>query len=445
MKKIVPLLLLAIGIFSCSKKEDQTTVISGKLENIETDSIYVFNDNYRKAIAVTNHTFSDTLNIKNAQYFLLKMGNESSQIFLSPSDSLYITVNGTEFDESISYSGTGSVQNNFLAADYLMEEKVMENPEQMFTLDPNAYKKKMTDLKNESNKALEASKSSQIFKDYQKKNNEARYLTMLVQYPEAYQYFAGEAIQLPVDFMEELKTYNLENEEDFKTIPNYKDLVIMGLTEKLHEVESVDQIEKLVGEIKSQTIKDELLKGLLYEISSTNPDSEAISNAIVKHGKDEKVVQQAKDKIAVIQSILPGKPSPKFEYPDINGKQVKLENLKGKLVYVDVWATWCGPCIKEIPSLKKLEADYHGQAVEFVSISIDVKKDFEKWQNMVKEKDLKGIQLFADNDWKSTFVKSYAIDGIPRFILIDKAGNILNADAPRPSDGEIRELINANL
>ncbi|WP_276979907.1 TlpA disulfide reductase family protein, partial [Flavobacterium filum] len=130
-----------------------------------------------------------------------------------------------------------------------------------------------------------------------------------------------------------------------------------------------------------------------------------------------------------------------FEYENINGGKTSLESLKGKFVYIDVWATWCGPCIGEIPALKAVEKEYHGKNIEFVSISIDDKKDVEKWKKMVADKELKGIQLFADNDWKSDFVKNYAIDGIPRFILIDTEGKIVNADAPRPSDAKLKDLL----
>ena len=60
---------------------------------------------------------------------------------------------------------------------------------------------------------------------------------------------------------------------------------------------------------------------------------------------------------------------------------------------------------------------------------------------MVADKELKGIQLFADADWKSDFVKKYAIDGIPRFILLDAEGKIVNADAPRPSDPKLKDVL----
>lgn len=91
--------------------------------------------------------------------------------------------------------------------------------------------------------------------------------------------------------------------------------------------------------------------------------------------------------------------------------------------------------------MKKAEEKYHDKNIAFISISIDKLKDQEKWKTMVKEKELSGVQLFADNDWNSKFVQEYKITGIPRFILIDPKGNIVKADAARPSSDElIKEL-----
>src|SRR5574343_490978 len=90
-----------------------------------------------------------------------------------------------------------------------------------------------------------------------------------------------------------------------------------------------------------------------------------------------------------------------FDYENHKGGKTKLEDLRGKYVYIDVWATWCGPCRAEIPHLKKVEEKYHGKNIEFVSISVDVDKDHEKWQKFVTDKELGGIQLFADKNWNS--------------------------------------------
>ncbi|NML21579.1 TlpA family protein disulfide reductase [Pseudoflavitalea sp. G-6-1-2] len=134
-----------------------------------------------------------------------------------------------------------------------------------------------------------------------------------------------------------------------------------------------------------------------------------------------------------------GEPALNFNYPDNNGKMVSLASLKGKVVLVDLWATWCGPCKFQIPYLKKLEKEMHGTDLEIVSITIDTEKDKEKWKDMIRQDTLGGIQLFAGvtGDIRSY----YKVEGIPRFMLFDRQGRIINVNAPRPSDPALKELL----
>jgi len=145
------------------------------------------------------------------------------------------------------------------------------------------------------------------------------------------------------------------------------------------------------------------------------------------------------------KQLLNNTMSAPFDYLNFKGGNTKLSDFKGKYVYIDVWATWCGPCRAEIPFLKKTEEKYEGKNIAFVSISVDVQKDFEKWKKFVTEKQLGGVQLFADKDWNSDFMKSYSINSIPRFILIDPTGKIVNADAARPSSPKLSEQLDALL
>jgi thiol-disulfide isomerase/thioredoxin len=127
-----------------------------------------------------------------------------------------------------------------------------------------------------------------------------------------------------------------------------------------------------------------------------------------------------------------GNPSPTFEnYENYKGGKSSLKDFKGKFVYIDVWATWCKPCIGQIPALKELEEEYKGKNIEFVSISTDKKEAYSKWKDMIKEKEMGGVQLWAGDDQQ--FSIDYNIRSIPRFIFIDPDGNIVNANAPRPS------------
>jgi len=141
-----------------------------------------------------------------------------------------------------------------------------------------------------------------------------------------------------------------------------------------------------------------------------------------------------------LSKFAKGKPSPTFNLENYKGGKTSLQSLKGKYVYIDVWATWCAPCRQQIPALKKIEEKYKNKKIAFVSMSIDKSKDKGKWQKMIKNDKLTGIQLLSENDWNSKFVKDYQITGIPRFILIDPDGNIVNANAPRPTDPRLEIL-----
>ena len=164
----------------------------------------------------------------------------------------------------------------------------------------------------------------------------------------------------------------------------------------------------------------------------------ALANRNLK-GTEHSLVRKFQD----VQKVraLNGQMAPEFiNYENHAGGTVSLTDLRGKYVYLDLWATWCGPCKIEIPFLKELEDKYSGRNIEFVSISLDRKRDYEQWKKRVFDDGLKGIQLYYNEDFD--FTKALIITGIPRFVLIDPSGKILEASAPRPSQPELEELLN---
>ncbi len=152
------------------------------------------------------------------------------------------------------------------------------------------------------------------------------------------------------------------------------------------------------------------------------------------------LVQQHEEKSFVKNKLAKGIASPKFvNYENHKGGTTSLDDFKGKYVYIDLWATWCKPCKDEIPHLKKIEKQFHNKNIEFVSISLDSKKLYDTWKQMVVDKQMSGVQLFAKED--RSFEQAYRVTGIPRFILIDKEGNIVDANAPRPSNPKLVTLL----
>jgi len=135
--------------------------------------------------------------------------------------------------------------------------------------------------------------------------------------------------------------------------------------------------------------------------------------------------------------------APDFTLENTEGVKVSLSDFKGKVVYIDFWATWCGPCIAEIPHSKKLKEKFAGNDnVIFMYVSVDNEDSVDDWKAFVKKKGMGGIQLIARNGGKEENVgERYQIQFVPRFVLIDKNGRIANFEAPRPSEGDTEQII----
>ena len=114
-------------------------------------------------------------------------------------------------------------------------------------------------------------------------------------------------------------------------------------------------------------------------------------------------------------------PAPDITFQNEKCKTIHLDKLKGKITLIDFWASWCGPCRKEIPHVKKYYEEYKNKGVQFISVSIDAKKD--AWTKALKEEQMPWLQGWAPNSGKEV-LNTYQFNGIPFLILLDKKGNI---------------------
>ncbi len=144
---------------------------------------------------------------------------------------------------------------------------------------------------------------------------------------------------------------------------------------------------------------------------------------------------------AEIETLNPGSIIPNLNAQKQDSTIVSLHDLKGKLIYLDVWATWCAPCIEQMPYSKKLEEQFKDRNIEFVYLSVD--RDKEKWVKFIGDKALGGTQLKASD--VNVVYEDLKLFGVPRYLLIDENSRIIDAYAPRPSDEEIYELLAQHL
>jgi thiol-disulfide isomerase/thioredoxin len=158
------------------------------------------------------------------------------------------------------------------------------------------------------------------------------------------------------------------------------------------------------------------------------------------------VYKKAIDKsFAKWEAIGPGKPAPDFTGTTSNGKKVSLSSLKGKVVYVDVWATWCVPCREEFPDSKKLVKQFEGNdQVVFLYVSVD--RNVSAWKKLLKDNSIPaGNHINVQTDQPGSLWEKYHLWGIPRYILINSDGTMLETHTPRPSSGKAAERIKSHL
>ncbi|PVX51969.1 thiol-disulfide isomerase/thioredoxin [Balneicella halophila] len=449
MKKLLWIAIATLVIVACTKEAPDYTVLSGKLENvsglkeIRVRGAYDFS----QVIEVKEDgTFADTLQPIKTGYYTLQIGRANLPMYLEQGDNLNVTVDISNSENPLSFSDGKAVAVNKYLADKnkASREKVAKlgGFQGIFGMEEDKFLETMKSMNEEETKRLDSTKNlPEKFIELEKKTIEYDYLYNLSLYPEYHAYVTKkEDYEAPESITKPLESLTYDNEKDYNEIGIYKQLVLSHFINRYYD--DANDRDEVLNEVKGagiESLKTDMARSLSQGLSLGAKDAKAEADRIKSLTSDEDVIKDVDKFLSSASELSEGKPSPKFTYPNINGKDVSLDDLKGKLVYIDVWATWCGPCKREIPFLKQLEKDYHNKAVHFVSISIDEKKN--DWEKMVKDQDLKGIQLHAKEAWKSSLVQDYKINGIPRFILLDKEGNIITADAPRPSTDEIRTLL----
>jgi len=195
--------------------------------------------------------------------------------------------------------------------------------------------------------------------------------------------------------------------------------------------------------------KDYLLYNKFLKASGKYYISDSFFNAINKNINDEsfrKLIVQAKERMG---SPIGKHNSETEDYlKDLSGNRFTMNGLKkkfqGKVIYMDLWASWCAPCRDNFPFSKKLMEEYKNRDIVFLFVSIE--KDESRWKiASITDGLTKRNSLFFLNFNNTSFKKVYEIESIPRYLLFNKSGEIINSDAPMPQNIELKIIINELL
>ena len=328
-----------------------------------------------------------------------------------------------------------------------------EKQNELLGQSPMAFKQSMQAIAQQYTQILKNLPADFVAKE--EKANRYQQLAIVSEYLLNHRKYTEEEAPAIKELQDLCTAVDLDNATDFNDYPEYQTLVqnIFKWRIYSHKVqyEFDDPWGKILADfkaLKSENIKQALAPLIVEGVSPTSATAtnEEIIALVKQLVKDNDLLNTLSKHIDLVNKLKAGQPFPALPaLTDLNDKEVKYEQLplKGKLLFIDIWATYCPDCRKELPALEALQEDYKAEPITFVSISVD--RDKEAWKTMVKEKKLGGIHLYASPETKELFKELYDLRSIPRYMLIDEKGNIINANLPMPSDKNLKELITATL
>ena len=398
--------LFSLSIFfisSCSQDPNKITIKGSIANPVSDELVFNFPDTSYEAKVDANGNFKITFSQDSAQYVTLLHG-ERTRMFIKPGDNIEVYFDTKEFDETMTYKN--SPESSFLAYKLISAEKRDFYGESLYLADKVSYELQLEDYKTNLMQWLDQFENG-YFRSTEEKSIKAS-----------------------------VKRY-LKRKESFSDRAEEERLYLWETSKLSKEYDFYDLLSTL-----NRAEFDENLIEYEKKMNSALEPLKELNNYEKEQGKITKMVASWRDRKDDYDNMpKDGDMSIDFSYPNISSEMISLSSFRGSLVYIDVWATWCGFCIAEMPSKERLQKDYKNKDIVFLSVSVDTEK--EAWEKMLKEDQLGGVQLWADG-W-SQITKSYAIFGIPRFMLVDKSGELIAVDAPRPSSNEIRSMIDERI
>ncbi|MFN8254714.1 MAG: TlpA disulfide reductase family protein [Bacteroidales bacterium] len=467
MKYFLLYLVITLGLLSCTKPENEKIVLYGEFKNSkEIDSVYlnvqgVFEEVLHSAKLSKEGVFIIKIDKEFPGFYDFRCGDFSCEMFLSPGDSLYVNADLSDFNKSLTFKGIGSENN--MAMLTIKRSTPTVSPEITYALDEKAFSAFNDSLLNARNNWLSenSARNSNItstFVEAQKNVHLYRWANNYLLYPSYHAYYGNQPDFKPSDkFSSYLKKINfndttlLGNSAYTRFITSYFQVKLRDevrkdsslLTSRKKVIEKIFELFR--NEVKVQKTLAFLKYNILLNVVNLEGTKEIkpIVEQFITETENKIYKNKLISELNKWKNCEPGMELKNYRFSDIHGKEFLFSNYKGKIIYIDVWASWCGPCIAEIPYLKKLEEKFRNSKIVFVSISIDENKL--EWEKSIKTEKLGGIQLWAEG-WKHQFCSDFNINSIPRFILIDSQGLIYDNNAVRPSgkiDAKISELLKA--
>ncbi len=470
------LILTTVIILNCyiSFAGKNEIAIKGTITHPLADSVTFsyqgYGDNWLdyKDIEVSKHlddrgNFLVTLSLQhNYTRITIQNGAQATEIFGSPGDKLLMSVDAADFDATLKYEGIGMQPTvaNFMAK-HVMKFGFMSSfhrkVNKMYGEEPEKFKKDLNALVQQHLDFLVEHSDGLPQSFIRFWNTEYEY----TKYHKVLRY--GPMHEVVKQQSYSITTIPKENYEIARSVPalfNDEYIEMMSYRQYIREyygaqlsAAGVEDIASTGSYLKSdkqlelarqnmpRSSEEYVYAEYLYNYMEYLPIEriDYCYSIFTNRYPESSYTNMLYKAIEVKKKLNAGAPAIDFTVYNSDGEGVKISELKGKVVYVDFWASWCGPCKVQFPHVKKIKEHFEGKDLVFVYVSID--ENEEAWKKAVEKYQLTGLHVNEKKGFNSPIAKAYDVRGVPSYFLIGRDGNfaIDGGETPEPIDTE--ELI----
>lgn len=456
------ILLFVVALFMvCSACNAEQTILKGHIENYQGETLVISSnelpDLNDTLLVDVEGDFIYLLDNKETRiYTLILDGCKSSRVFVCIGAGDQVIVNLVLLpDKMLEYQFLGDrrAENEYMkCAQREIEESVLSYNSKIKALSFTSFKEMYNQKERKMQMLLDKIIDLEIKDRFAKwqhlffQNRRLNYVSV--------PYFRNKTNRnvLDVDFNDFLKSLNLNdpNECDYGMICTLIQWYQNQDLSNKQENETLSFFFWLDRLVSNSVMKNEFATIKMKKVielsggESLDVLLECYNQICTDEVRCKQIAEQYKDYVHIYRNLMPGKSAPDFEMLNSKGEKVHLSDLKGKYLFIDIWATWCSPCRREISYMKKLQ-EYYTTDTRIALVSISIDTNVASWEDFLVTEKLTWAQYIVDSKNSDILDKEYRINGIPRFIFLDPAGKIISINAPRPSSDGIVEYLNENI
>ncbi len=402
-----------------------------------------------------DQSFTLSLEISEPQMGELRYGHESVPVFLEPGDQLSVTFTGSNFLKTVFFKGRGANNNNYLK-DRVEKFAGFEGnlPDRIKNSSPFQFMAYMDQVKTNKDLYVEtyhhAHAFSRTFLAHAEAEVDYWYAYQLLNYPweNPLHHQQEGPLDVPANYYDFLNQTDAVN-EDALTSPYYVyflDLLMSHRKEQM-ENEGLDRFQLADKFLTGKSLAFYQAKILSMDCRSGRAKQAGPAvKAFIENNEHASYNNVLRFVYNDAKGLQRNEVAPNFTLRDINGKQVELADLAGKVVYLDFWATWCPPCVYSLKNSKEWKKAFSPDQVAFVYVSLD--KNQSSWRSFVSRQGIKGTHLIVEDKdvYASEIAKAYKVKRLPAIFIIDQQGKIFyNSSAKDTQHGTPSDMVRGLL